>query len=237
MDRFERLVDGLGDVRALIAAPDRLCRVCADLLDVDGAGIALISHGQLQGQVCASDASIAGLEHLEFSLGEGPCGAAFAAAAPVLLGNLAEAAPRWPVFVGEALELGVGAVFAFPLGPGLAGIGVLTLYRNEARDLSADTLADAFVLADLVTDIVLGVQFGAPPDELAHELRSLAEGRLRIHQATGMVLAQLDTSPADALSRLRARAWASHRPLADLAGDVVARRIRFTSDVEGDGGD
>jgi hypothetical protein len=230
-DRLSRLLAALGDISELVAEPRRLCRLAADVLAVDGAGISLISAGQLHGQLCASDELITRLERLQFSLGEGPCGSAFAAAAPVLEPNLVAAEFRWPVFAADALALGVRAVFAFPLGPGLAGIGALTLYRSESRDLTDSQLADALVLADLVTEILLTVQLGAPANELDRRLRGVGESRVQIHQATGMVSAQLGAAPGDALSRLRAHAWSTHRTLAAVSADVVTRRLRFARDV------
>lgn len=43
-----------------------------------------------------------------------------------------------------------------------------------------------------------------------------------IHQATGMVLAQLGISAENALARLRAHAFAEQRPLVDVARAVVS---------------
>ena len=48
-----------------------------------------------------------------------------------------------------------------------------------------------------------------------------------IHQATGMIAAQLDDTVANALARLRAAAFASGRSMYDVAQDVVERRVRF----------
>jgi hypothetical protein len=45
-----------------------------------------------------------------------------------------------------------------------------------------------------------------------------------------MVMVQLGVSISDALARLRAYAFASNRPLAEVARDVVARRLRFDRD-------
>ena len=55
--------------------------------------------------------------------------------------------------------------------------------------------------------------------------------RAEIHQATGMVLAQLGVSAADAFARLRAHAFVEQRLLGDIARDVVARRLTFTNDT------
>jgi hypothetical protein len=48
-----------------------------------------------------------------------------------------------------------------------------------------------------------------------------------VHQASGMVAAQLEVSVAQALIRLRAYAFGNDRPLTEVAKDVVARRLRF----------
>jgi hypothetical protein len=48
-----------------------------------------------------------------------------------------------------------------------------------------------------------------------------------VHQATGMVAAQLEVSVGQALVRLCAYAFGNDRPLTDVAWDVVARKLRF----------
>ncbi len=55
--------------------------------------------------------------------------------------------------------------------------------------------------------------------------------RAEIHQATGMVVAQLGVSPTDAFARLRAHAFTQGTTLAEVARAVVARRLRFTEDT------
>jgi AmiR/NasT family two-component response regulator len=82
--------------------------------------------------------------------------------------------------------------------------------------------------ADIATLMFLGMRTD-PGDEawLDHPAHSRAE----IHQATGMVLAQLGISARDALARLRAYAFAEQRLLSDVARDVVSRRLRFTRDT------
>ena len=51
--------------------------------------------------------------------------------------------------------------------------------------------------------------------------------RREVHQATGMIIAQLDATPTEAFSRLRAYAFASGRSVGDVAADVVHRRLNF----------
>ena len=50
----------------------RLCAACVEVLDVSGAGITLMG-GDTDGPICVSDSSIAELEDLQFTIGQGPC--------------------------------------------------------------------------------------------------------------------------------------------------------------------
>jgi AmiR/NasT family two-component response regulator len=47
-----------------------------------------------------------------------------------------------------------------------------------------------------------------------------------------MILVQLSVSAQVAFVRLRAHAFATRRPLADVARDVVDRRLVFTQDMD-----
>ena len=59
------------------------------------------------------------------------------------------------------------------------------------------------------------------------ELLAAGPDRIVIHQASGMIAAQLDDTMASALARLRAAAFANGRSMYDVAQDVVERRVRF----------
>jgi hypothetical protein len=74
------------------------------------------------------------------------------------------------------------------------------------------------------------VQAGLPPGELAAELEQTSDLRYVVHQAAGMVSVQLNVSVAHALIRLRAHAFGAERSLTDVAGEVVARRLRLAGD-------
>ena len=56
-------------------------------------------------------------------------------------------------------------------------------------------------------------------------------GRAEIHQATGIVLAQLGVSAPQALARMRGYAFVEQRLLIDVARDVVSRRLQFTEQM------
>jgi hypothetical protein len=173
------------------------------------------------------------VQDAQFTLGQGPGLEAVAAGVPVLVPDLVGAASRWPGFVPAAGDLGVRAVFAFPLRIGAISVGVLTAHRAVPGPLAGGRLADALALADAVTVLLL---HRAPPDPGHIEPEPGAPRpdralpgtfRPEVHQATGMISVQLDVPLAEALVRLRARAFGEDRPIAEVAADVVARRLRF----------
>jgi hypothetical protein len=53
--------------------------------------------------------------------------------------------------------------------------------------------------------------------------------RAEVHQATGMVAAQLGVGVPDALVALRARAYVTGQRLSEVASEVLARRLRFAA--------
>lgn len=226
--------DRPAQVRAAVAqasrtlAPDLggVNAACVELLGVGGAGLTLMGDDQIRDVVYVSDPHIEGIEDLQFVLGEGPSIEAYLTGRPVFEPDL-EKATRWAEFTRGARADGIRAVFALPLHVGAARIGTLTLYRQQPGMLTENELADAFVLADIATEIVLDLQAHVPPGSLHEQLADALPYGPRVHQATGMVAAQLNTSVQTALVRLRAHAFATGRPLSAITADVVDRRLRF----------
>ena len=215
--------------------PPSAAAAAAKTLGVDGVW-AGVGAGP-QGAVLAwgRDDTSTALQDAQFTLGQGPGLEAVAAGVPVLVPDLAEAASRWPGFVPAAEDLGVHAVFAFPLRIGAISVGVLTAHRAAPGPLADGQLADALALADAVTVLLL-YRAPADPDLDRTEAEPSAPRpdraqqetyRPEVHQATGMISVQLDVSLAEALVRLRAHAYGNDRPIAEVAADVVARRLRF----------
>jgi len=178
--------------------------------------------------LCATDEVSQLIEELQYSLGEGPCVDAHHQDKVVAEPDLADPVTRrWPAFTPPALQAGVRAVFGFPLRVGTVRLGALNLYRDLPGPLTGDQHADALVVADVAARWVLEAQAGAPPDTVAGELEAGADFHFAVHNAAGMVSVQEDISVTEALIRLRAFAFSSDRLLADVAEDVIARRLRL----------
>ena len=206
----------------------RLCEVCAEVTSVSGAGIMLMADEVPRGSICTSNEVSALVERLQFELGEGPCVDAYHDDRPVLEPDLASPrTPRWLGFTGPAVEVGVRAIFGFPLHVGAVRLGALNLYCDQPGPLSDDQHSDALVMADVAAQAVLMMQANAPPGQLGAELEAGGNFQYVVHQASGMVAAQLEVTVGQALIRLRAYAFGNDRALSDVANDVVTRRLRF----------
>src|SRR5690606_26303931 len=94
-------------------------------------------------------------------------------------------------------------------------------------DPSSPELLDAFAYADAALALALERYLELPLARLKSPDGLFAPPRPVIPQARGMVRVQLGVSLAAALARLRAYAYADDQSLADVAKDVVARRLRF----------
>jgi hypothetical protein len=223
-DRLSVVLRALADAEAVGAESivDRLCAAAVVLLSLRGAGLSLMVKGELRGTAGVSDPGIAVVQELQLALGEGPCVDAWRTMEAVLEPDLAgPAVVRWPAFAQAGVEAGVRAVFAFPLHLGAVGIGVLVLYGNRAGALSADELAYGLVLADIATQVILGLQAGAPAGTLHELLAKEPPHWASIHQATGMVAVQLGVPLDEAFVRLRAHAFARQLALELVARDIV----------------
>jgi len=220
--------------RRSLGTPVTVAHVCAAAVPgvgVDGAGVTVMVSTTVRDTVHATDRVAGELEEWQLTFGQGPCVDAFAEDGPVLIIDLD--APihlaRWPVFTPAALRSGARAVFALPLQVGAIRLGVLDLYRARPGPLSDDQLADALAFADAAGMLLLEGAGGEPPDsaELAWQRDDPTSHHAEVHQATGMILAQLGISAEAAFARLRAYAYANDRRLGNVAADVVGRRLRF----------
>jgi hypothetical protein len=212
------------------------CQACVQALEAAGAGVSMIRGSELREPVYATDPRSEELDELQFTLGQGPSVDASAGNGPILVADLSQhdSRARWPMFAPAAVERGISGMFAFPIGLGAARVGVLAVFRQPTGQLSSEEALDALVYADAVLALVLDQRGGVQPDLPYSDDEGFIERRAEVHQAAGMMSVQLGVDVSDALARLRAFAFLSDRRLADVASDVVARRLRFHPD--GDAG-
>ncbi|CAM5642167.1 GAF domain-containing protein [Streptomyces avidinii] len=206
---------------------------CAVVLGFDGLAVSLTTAMGFSELVWCSPGISAAFEDMQFTLGQGPAWDAAARLAAVTEPEMhTVAVDRWPALLGEAVTLGVRAVFSMPLHLGGACLGTVTFQRATPGTMTARALLDARLLAAAMLALVLD----RPPDP---QISAIAEGhsqfhRAAVHQATGMISVQAEVTLAQALLLLRAYSYRHARPVGDVAADVVARRVHFREPPEPD---
>ena len=198
-----------------------------DLFAVTGVSIATL--GPLLGSetLSASDGVAARLDEIQFDLGEGPCWDAMRTARPVLMRDIRDSQARWPGFSEAVGADGVRSVFALPLRVGPLEIGAVDMYSVHERSLDVDQARRAAMLAGAVGQQVLRAAITRSGDE--GDSAPGVFSRRVIHQATGMVLAQLGVSAEDAVLVLQGHSFAAGLTMIEVAQSVVDRTLDFSA--------
>jgi hypothetical protein len=206
-----------------------LCETAVERLGVDGAVLSVDNSTRWLETRESTDVLGIRLAELEVTVGEGPSEDARRLGGPVLVTDLDSRASqyRWPAFAPLAVTAGACAMFALPMCVGAIQLGVLVLHRTRPGPLPPVALPDSLAFADLALRLLLDEQAGLPLTVDGAVDGELSLHAPQVHQATGMIAVQLAVGMEDAFVRLRATAFAEQRPLAELASDVVARRLRF----------
>jgi hypothetical protein len=196
--------------------------------------------------LCATNDTAARLEDLQDVLGQGPGPTAYTTGRQVrahvgmpLDTSLDEGGrhtggglgtSRWPALDAE-VRAAVGAlrVTAVPMRPDGHVWGVITCHQAVSARPNLDERAAQF-LGDAV-----GSALFSDPDRRTTDVEGPWSVRAGVHQATGMVTAQLHIGVDDALALLRAHAFAHSWALAEVAAAVHNRTLDFSnSDVDTD---
>jgi hypothetical protein len=218
------LAAGDGDDRVL-----QLCSSAVGELAVDGVGLSMTNGPGQHRKVVATDEISDRIEDLQVLLGQGPCVDAVSTGAPVLVDDLAgpDVGTRWPIFTPAVTALGVRASFSVPLVVGHLRLGAMDLYRGDAGPLHPDLVVDALDYAGAAVNLLLAEQRAGTADLPSGPGWAASSS---VYQATGMVMVQLGTDAEGAFAALRARAYQEGRSLAEVAADVLDRRVRMTDE-------
>jgi ANTAR domain/GAF domain len=224
------------DDRRGLAAADSLCEACVKLFDIDAAALSLVFSGVASGTFGSSGAAARAYDELQFTIGEGPCLDSVATRGPILIADLEKPSNvRWPLYRPALLDYKIRSVFAIPVVVAGEFVGALDLFRIQPGELPSDELAGAVVAAELagaplldLMDSDLQAAVSDPSSSSWADFNALS--RTEVSQATGMLVAQLEVEPAEALVRLRAHAYATNRSVTDVARDILDRRLRLDAD-------
>jgi hypothetical protein len=224
-DAFERALRAL---RSAEIADDELSGPFALALPMGGVSISTFGELCPSETVSATDEVATRVDEIQFDLSEGPCWTALANDAPVLETDLVQRPnSAWPAFNEAVRREPVGAVFAFPVAFGPFPLGAIDVYVPQPATIEDDTVRQAMTLASAVSRRVLRRALRSIADEDDALLDRSPSSRRVVHQATGVVLAQLDISPEDAYLLLQGHAFARRTTMRQVAEEILDGTVRF----------
>jgi hypothetical protein len=213
--------------------PDRLARVSAAVLAVDGAGLSVLSGPHGRSPLGASSPAAARAERLQFTTGNGPCSLAHRTGQPVFAVE-ADLRLRWPAFADLLFtRTPFRGLVALPLRPPI--FGAMDLFVVDPGDVARLDVFDAVTVGDLVTTALADAAVWSSWSEATGPdwLRSpAAERRALVWQAVGRTGEELEIGAAEALALLRGHAYAAGRSVDAVAADVLSGRL-VPADVAG----
>ena len=218
MELADTLVADFDVVELLTRLTDR----CVDVLEVDAAGLMLVSvEGDLRVMASSSEA-VRVLELFEVQSQEGPCLDCYRTGRAVVNQDLTLTNGRWPRFTAEALAGGIRAVHALPMRLRGNVIGALNLFHAEPTHLPDADVEAAQALADVATIAILQHRAALEAQVLNEQLSQALNTRIVIEQAKGVVAERQGLDMEQAFAHLRTHARNHNRRLADVAREVIA---------------
>ncbi|RFU22996.1 serine/threonine-protein kinase [Geodermatophilus marinus] len=216
------------DLGAPALLPERLARVCARILPVDGAGLSADDGRDRRLPLGASDPVASLAERLQFTAGSGPCGTAQHEEQPVFA-PADDLERRWPAFAALLLEqTPYRGVVALPFVRTLAGAGALDLYFTDDSAIPSLDVFEAMAVADLVaTELAEAAVWSTWPAGQGPAWLQAPQARQRsaVWEGLGRLSLALDVDVPAALDLLRAAAWSAGRLVDDLAAEVADGRL------------
>lgn len=222
---FVELASSLANGYDVVDLLSTLTSTCAELLDVNAAGLLLANrHGVLHVLAASSNAS-RDLELLQLQSEEGPCLDCYHDGTAVSVEDLSAQQERWPRFAPTALESGFRSIHAIPLRLRNRVLGAMGLFGTRAGALNDEDLSLGQALADVASVSLFHNEATEDDRWLSDRLQTALGSRMIIEQAKGFLAQVGDLDMEQAFRVLQAFAREHDERLTDVAAGLVARRI------------
>lgn len=225
-ESFATLADTLVGGYDVVGLLQLLVETCQEALDVAEAGLLLADRAADLELVASTSESASLVETIQLAAEQGPCIRSFRTGEPVAVPDLeADTTSGWDEFRRSALDQGFRSVYAIPLRLRREVIGTLNLFTTVVDGLSERDGRAAQALADVATIGILHERTFRANDLVREQLQSALDSRVVIEQAKGLLSHTHEIPPEQAFERLRRYARNHQMPLAELARQVMQRRI------------
>lgn len=222
---FVAIASGLANGLDVVDLLGTLTTDCAELLDVEAAGLLLADSRGVLHVLAASSERTRQLEVFQLQRDEGPCRDCYLDGAAVSVPDLQAELERWPQFVPAARTAGFASVHALPMRLRQNTLGALGLFGAGVGKLAPEDLTLGQALADVASVALVQDRAATEGAALNEQLQTALNSRVVLEQAKG-VLAQLgDIDVGAAFVVLRRYARDNNLRLTEVAKAVVGRSL------------
>jgi GAF domain-containing protein len=223
LDAVVSLVDSLLDDFDVVDLLTELTERCAELLDVESAGLLLADPLEQLRLLAATSEATRELELFQLQAEEGPCVECYSTGQPVSVADLRAETDRWPRFVHAAVDAGFASVHAVPMRAAGIVLGALGLFGTRPGALDEADLLVGQTLAHIASVAILQ-EHPLTPSTVMPQLRSALAGRILVEQAKGFLRESLDISVEQAFQLLRKYARSHGDHLTDVSRRLMTDR-------------
>lgn len=223
LDAVVSLVDSLLDDFDVVDLLTDLTEHCAELLDIEAAGILLADPLNQLRLLAATSEQARELELFQLLADDGPCLDCYATGQQVSVADIGKEADRWPRFVPAAIRVGFASVHAVPMRAAGTVLGALNLFGTRPGELTEADLLVGQTLTHIACVAILQ-EHPPTPTTVMPPLRSALTNRVVIEQAKGLLREMLDVSVEEAFALMRTYARANGEHLSSLARKLMSDR-------------
>ncbi|GGH99827.1 GAF and ANTAR domain-containing protein [Arthrobacter liuii] len=167
-----------------------------------------------------SSARAVELDHIEQSVGDGPCIRALREMAPVIIDDVAKD-PRWQTLNRKFAEHGVRSTLGVPLEISADASAALNFFATKPGVFTADVYDKAVGFAAAAHNTLhLSVRIDNAQNR-ADDLEAALESRTAINLACGVIMAQNRCSQEEAMEILTKVSSNRNRKLRDVAKELI----------------
>ena len=198
----------------------------------DGAGLTLLEVNRAD-LIVKSDPFVRAIDHIQYSIGEGPCISAAATGKTKRSGQLGQDL-RWPEFGPRAGGLGVHSALSLPLRTPMKILGAMNVYAHAPNTFTARAQEIGETFAVSASLAVQHAQIFEQTIRLADQLHVGLNNRALIDQAIGVLRFQYRETAGQALARLREMSGKQQVSVTQIAVAVVSAASRRSRDRDSD---
>ncbi|MEV7606271.1 GAF and ANTAR domain-containing protein [Paenarthrobacter sp. NPDC089322] len=171
--------------------------------------------------VAGSSDKAVDLDHIEQSIGRGPCLDALDAGRPMLLDDVSTDT-SWPEYSVALAAEGVGSALGVPMDLGETSEAVLNFFAPVAGLFTDEVVHEAAAFADVAGSALrLAIRIETV-EQLNIDLKAAMASRTTIDLACGVIMAQNRCTPEEAFEVLGKASSHRNQKLHAVAADIVA---------------